>query len=359
MMGQVKVLIAGAGGGGYGLEVLKALRYSERGHVIHVADMSVASLGMYLADQNFTVPSAVSPSFLKVLLDICDSEEIRVLIPGSDAVLKVVSQGREQLERNNIFVPINTREVIETGFDKVKTMETLHRCGFHTPRTMVIKAPEDIGKIDILPAVIKPFLNSGGSNFTFVAQDREELVFFCHYLLKYGYFPMVQEYIPAEDGEFTVGVLSDQTGKIISTACMRRCLDGALFRKFSVPSVSKKGRNSLISSGVSQGEFVDDPVVLEEAVRVARALDSRGPLNIQGRRLAGIFYIFEINPRFSGTTYFRALAGVNEPDLLIRKYVLGDNLPEGIYAAPGRAMRGLYEKFVPAASSNRSEGKGK
>ena len=35
---------------------------------------------------------------------------------------------------------------------------------------------------------------------------------------------------------------------------------------------------------------------------------------------------FEINPRFSGTTFIRALAGYNEPDLLLRREVLGESV---------------------------------
>lgn len=37
-----------------------------------------------------------------------------------------------------------------------------------------------------------------------------------------------------------------------------------------------------------------------------------------------MIFVFEINPRFSGTIFIRALAGYDEPDVLIRHEVLGE-----------------------------------
>ena len=70
-------------------------------------------------------------------------------------------------------------------------------------------------------------------------------------------------------------------------------------------------------------------------------------MNIQGRYAHKKFYTFEINPRFSGTTYFRALAGINEPDLLICKYLQGESISKRIRPVPGKFLRGLFEKFIP------------
>jgi len=55
-------------------------------------------------------------------------------------------------------------------------------------------------------------------------------------------------------------------------------------------------------------------------------------------------YVFEINPRFSGTTSLRAIAGFNEPDVLIRKYLLKEKVDKINYEE-GHILRGLDEKF--------------
>ncbi len=60
--------------------------------------------------------------------------------------------------------------------------------------------------------------------------------------------------------------------------------------------------------------------------KVASALGSTGPLNIQCRKDGEDIYVFEINPRFSGTTSMRALCGYNEPETLIRKHLLKEKM---------------------------------
>ena len=72
-----------------------------------------------------------------------------------------------------------------------------------------------------------------------------------------------------------------------------------------------------LSSGISQGAIVHFPELSREAETIATALGSNGPLNIQGRWDGVHFLPFEINPRFSGTTPIRAMAGFNEPEILI------------------------------------------
>jgi carbamoyl-phosphate synthase large subunit len=68
-------------------------------------------------------------------------------------------------------------------------------------------------------------------------------------------------------------------------------------------------------------------------------------VNIQGRLRHGTLVPFEINPRFSASTYLRAMAGFNEVDLLLRNAALGEDAPtwklrEGWY------LRSLTERFI-------------
>ena len=76
------------------------------------------------------------------------------------------------------------------------------------------------------------------------------------------------------------------------------------------------------------------------------ALGCRGAVNIQCRMVESKVYVFEINPRFSGTTSLRAMVGYNEPDILIRKHLLGENIKSNFTYKSGVIMRGLEEKFI-------------
>jgi carbamoyl-phosphate synthase large subunit len=79
----------------------------------------------------------------------------------------------------------------------------------------------------------------------------------------------------------------------------------------------------VISSGVSQGRIGKFKKITDQCRKIAEALESHGPLNIQCRVVDGVVHVFEINPRLSGTTSLRALIGFNEPDLLIQRHLKG------------------------------------
>ena len=108
-----------------------------------------------------------------------------------------------------------------------------------------------------------------------------------------------------------------------------------------------RGADFLISSGYSQGHIGSYPEIAETAVAIAEAIGSRGPINVQGRlTVDGEFVPFEINPRFSASTYLRALAGFNEVDRHVR--ALCGLAPQTLLEMrAGWYMRGLSEVVVP------------
>jgi carbamoyl-phosphate synthase large subunit len=79
---------------------------------------------------------------------------------------------------------------------------------------------------------------------------------------------------------------------------------------------------------------------------VALKLGARGAINIQARIKEGIPKTFEINPRFSATCPMRSAAGVNEPDLVFRNAVLGEDLKINDYQRL-LCMRYWNEVYVP------------
>lgn len=346
-MDKIKVLIAGVGGGCHGLEIMKALRVSSIQYYICGVDMSKQSLGFLKADTSYVVPPAFNDEYIPTILDICEKERIQVIFHGSEPDIEVLSENRETFEERGIFLPLNSREVIDTCLNKKKTFIFLKHKGITIPKTVAVGSKKDIDAIDFLPAVIKPYIGGGGSNNAFIAQDKEELVLFCEYVLKHGRKPIVQQYIGSSDNEYTVGVLSDRAGNIISTVALKRYILSGLSNRLKVASICNRDEVLAISSGVSQGEIVNEPELLDKCRQIALTLRSTGPINIQCRFVNNTVYPFEINPRFSGTTYMRALAGVNEPDLLIRMYVLKETIPENIIAKEGLVLRELVETFIP------------
>lgn len=343
---KIRVLIAGVGGGSHGLEILKALRLSDLSYEIIGCDMTKQNVGFVKADKKYVLPPASSPQYLSELIKICAQEEVDVLFHGSEPDLRAISDNRVDFEDMGIFVPINRKEIIDLCLNKKETFRFLEQNNIAIPQSVAIDSPEAIDGIDFFPVVIKPYLGGGGSNNTFLAQDYEELSFFCHYVLKYGGKPLVQEYVGSHENEYTVGVLSGRDRQPISVISIKRAILSGLSNRIKVKSLHHEGELLSISSGISQGRVIIDEELNRQCLAIAKALGSEGPINIQCRFVDGIVYPFEINPRFSGTTYMRALAGVNEPDLYIRKYLLhGADIPTR-RPKEGHILRGLEEVFM-------------
>ncbi len=71
----------------------------------------------------------------------------------------------------------------------------------------------------------------------------------------------------------------------------------------------------IIKNGQTYEAFIDD---FKEVRRTS--------FNIQAKFHGNKLKIFEINPRFSATCPMRAAAGINEPDIVFRNFVLGEDI---------------------------------
>jgi len=349
-MKMITVLITGVGGGGVGEQVMKSLQFCGDRYRIVGTDMTKFSIGLHKADTAYLLPPARDDGYIDRLLKICNMEKVRVVVPGSEPELRTTSKNGQRFAEKGILLLANSQEVIDRCMNKWETHLWLKEHGFKTPDSC-LPDRDDVPDME-LPAIVKPAIGGGGSFNCYMAQDQEELSFFINYIRKQGLQPIVQRYMGEADSEYTVGVLTDMVnGELLGSIALRREITSGLSNRMRIPA---RGGGSVlvVSSGISQGEFRDYPQVRRDCERIALALGSRGPLNIQCRVLAGNelhdteVYVFEINPRLSGTTYLRALAGRNDPDILIRRHLLGDNTLLTKYT-DGLALRGLVEEIVP------------
>jgi carbamoyl-phosphate synthase large subunit len=272
-----------------------------------------------------------------------------VLFHGSEPELRVLSAHRDAFADAGIFLPFNPAEVIDTCLDKVRTMEAISAAGFPVPPYQAIRTLEEAAAFAHLPAVLKPSVGGGGSANLYLVQDREELVFSAGQLLKVYPEFIVQAYVGTTEDEYTVGVLLDMDGNLLNSIAIRRYILSTLSNRIKLPN--RTGRRDLgdvlaISSGVSQGRIGRFPEVTSQCEQIAVALGARGPLNLQCRLVDGRVHVFEINPRFSGTTSLRAIVGYNEPDVLIRKHVLGEAVTPHFGYDEGVIMRSLAESLI-------------
>ena len=349
---MLNVLVTAMGGGGHGEQILKALRLAEKGRYrIIGADANPDCPQFGLVEQSAVMPFANSPDYMQRLFEVIERYEIKALFHGCEPELKLFAKHREEIERCGVFLPINPSSVIELCMDKEKANRRLIELNFDSPKFTVIATKNDLVAIDWFPVVVKPSVGGGGSANVYIAQDRKELDGLAEYLnlgenqIKF----FIQEYVGTPDQEFTVGVLHDMNGDYINAIAVKRALTGQLNIRMAVPNRTKKtelGSRLVISSGVSQGQIGRFPEVTNQCKEIARAIGARGPVNIQCRLVDGVVKVFEINPRFSGTTSLRAMVGYNEPDVLIQRHIYNAAIEKDFSYEEATILRSLIETKV-------------
>jgi carbamoyl-phosphate synthase large subunit len=339
-MNRVNVLVTGAGGIGHGSSILKALLLSKLNLNIVVTDMNPRLINTSLVKQKEIIPAANDPKYIDTIKKLIDKYSIDCIFTGSEQELVKMNTHKDELEEHT-KVFMNSQDVIELCKNKILCNNKLEELGFSVPKSILINTLEDVEKITYLPVVLKPNFDSGASANLYVARSQEQLIFMITYLISQNIKVIAQEYIPFENNEYTVGVDSSlEDGNIVGSIVMRKFLEGT--SKIATP------KDFTISSGVSQGEFQEFKEIKESCEKIAKAIGSKGPLNIQLRVDNGLIKPFEINPRFSGTTSARAYTGYNQPEFYIRKYILKDSNAKDslIQSKNGYVVKGLDEKFI-------------
>jgi carbamoyl-phosphate synthase large subunit len=322
-MSTTRVLVTGVSSESVGGQVCKALQHKASDYFVVASSMKKSIVPEALIHEFLEVLAANAENYIQQIEQIVQEHQIEFVIPGSEPELVRLVEHREGFKRLGAVVLANSLEIIQNCLDKEKTFPLLTKLGFAVPKTYSLydfKTREHL--LEQFPYIIKP-KSGAGSASVFIAQDIEELEFFVNYILKNKGEPMIQEYVGTAEDEYTVGVLHSPTGDLIGRFGIRRFITSGISNKISVLNRTVNqhlGSRLVVSSGVSQGEITNFEPVLETAVRIAQGLGSIGPLNIQGRWNGEQFIPFEINPRFSGTSGMRAMAGFNEPDLLIQAY---------------------------------------
>lgn len=332
---MIRVLIAGIGGASLGTEVHKALLLTGE-YEVFGCDISQTAYGHY--EQGFVRTYLVRrETYLQDVLQICSDNGVQAVIPGGEEPLALLRAAIDDLERHGVRLAANAASVVDIFSDKLRTFRVLEQRGFRVPWTRNVTEPAHLRDVE-LPCVIKPATGSGGSSFVFLAATLHDAELYLSYLIRQGKGAVLQEYLPLDDGEFTIGVLSLPDGSLVGSVALKRALDSKL-------SVLFKGKAGTISSGYSQGLIDDFSSHRKVAEAIAEAFGSAGPLNVQGRVKEGVFMPFEINPRFSASTYLRALAGFNEVHIYLQALVAQRAItPEPL--RPGYYLRSLSEVYV-------------
>jgi len=328
-----RILVAGIGGASLGTEISKCLNLAKT-YEVYGCDISSFAYGHYssLFEKTFLVNKK---KYIESVINICLENNINYIIPGGESPNTLLSDAVQDLKKNNLTLVTNDPKVVSLCSSKKNLFDFLEEKNIRTPKAFSLN--DSLDGLEF-PCIIKPSEESGGSSFVYVAKNLNELKSYNEILIKNGKIPLIQEYIDHSEGEYTVGILSSTKKLILGSIALRRTFDSKL-------SILLESDGFLISSGYTQGLIDPFCSIIETCKNISKILQSTGPLNIQGRVKNGQFIPFEVNPRFSASTYLRSLAGLNEIDFYLRHLVNKENsFPHSINY--GYYLRSFEEKYV-------------
>jgi carbamoyl-phosphate synthase large subunit len=309
---NAKVLVTAVGGiVAQGIiKSLKLANLSDIGLVkykIIAADMSAQAPGLYRCHDGFLLPSANSPDYIENIVKIAREEDIDAIYVGSDEELLVIGKSKKRIERESRTKVLSSPvDVLTIARDKWKTYLFLKQNSLPVPGSALpIDAEKFVKEFDF-PIVVKP-REGYASLFFYLVHCKSEMKQAISNIQKAGWHPLLQEYLNGDDIEYTSGVTVDRFGKYVMS------------------SISI--RKTKIKNGQTYKAFIDDyREVRRSSEEAALKLGGRGSINIQAKLIGNKPKIFEINPRFSATCPMRSAAGINEPDIVFRNFVLGEEI---------------------------------
>lgn len=342
----VKVLVTGVGGQSVGHQVLHALSLKPEAYDLTVADANPFSFGLYASPRRSLLPWASADDYLAAVLRLVARDGIQVVIPGTEPELYRLAQHHAELNAAGCILLANPTEVAAICRHKGRLDAWLGGHGFKTPLTATAANWRELAAKAGFPLVGKPASDTGGSRDVKLLVSGEEVE---RYISDMGGADvLLQEYVADGESEYTVGVMVSRDGAVIDSIVLHRKLVG-----LSLGAKRRHGdRLYTLSTGYSQGFIVRHPVIQSRCEELALAIGARGPMNIQLRFVDGDISVFEVHPRFSGTTSIRASAGFNEPDVLIRNFLFGEKIGRLDYQHNVAAIRAFQHTLVPMDEMN-------
>ncbi len=239
------------------------------------ADASASSAASWSADRRFVVPRCTDEAFIPRMLELCERDEVALLVPTIDTELMVLARHREQFRAVGTLLAVSSVETIALAEDKRRTHAFLLDHGF--PTVAQAEVAQVLADPDCwpYPFVVKPVNGSASAG---VVRVKDPASFA---LATVGKDAVAQSLAPGV--EYTVDLFVDAAGN-----CR-----GAIPRE----------RLEVRAGEVAKARTARIPAIIQLAEKLAKSLPGAfGVLNLQlfYDAASGELQIIEINPRFGG-----------------------------------------------------------
>ncbi len=282
---QINVLICSCG---RRVELVKAFKKARdmagvQGNVV-CADMSANAPALFFADIKERVPRLSADNYLQCLIDICNKDEIDLIVPTIDTELQLLADNKSYIQQNtHAKVLVSDPEVVRICNDKILTADFFNKNGFDAPVTL---SQQDLDNKNYdFPLFIKPLDGSSSIN-TYKIYNQKQLDFFADYIPN----PIIQPCISGK--EYTIDAFLDFDSNIIS--------------------VVPRQRLAIRSGEILKGKIDLDNFIIQQVSQMLNVLRPIGHITVQGFLCDdGKFRYIEINPRFGGGAPMSISAGAN------------------------------------------------
>jgi len=271
------------------VQLIKAFQNAlakEDGGMVIAIDASPSSAALYFADKSYIVPAGLGKDFLDAVQKICKKHNVGLLIPTRDEELPYFANLKEHFAHLGVLIMVPDQKTVQICQDKRLFVNFCQEHGFSVPLTY-----ENQDNINCFPVFVKERFGKG-SKGTFRIDSKRELDNIVPHLKD----PLIQEYIEAQ--EYTIDLFADFFGNVLSVVPRERLL---------------------IVGGESYiGKTSKNWDIINEAIRLAKALNLTGHNTIQCFWHDNKVKFIEVNPRYGGAANLGFAAGAFTPQMLVR-----------------------------------------
>jgi len=242
----------------------------------------------YFADHFFKCPLASDSNYIHFILDLCEKNNIHLVIPTIDIDLLVLSESKSFFKDHGIIVLVSDQDLVEQASDKRETKNLFD--------SLAIKTPEIYQLEDLkYPCFVKPY-NGSNSKGAMRLDNPSQLSDSVKNNPKMIYMELIEE----DFVEYTLDVYYDHCG----------------FLKCMVPRLRLETRAGEVSKAITRKNHVYD-FMLPKLIKLEGA---KGCITVQLFANINDFYGIEINPRFGGGYPLSYAAGANYPGWILDEY---------------------------------------
>ena len=301
---------------------------------------------LQMVDVFYQVPKVDSPIYIPTILEICEKENVDILIPFMSSELPLFDKSREDFKKRGTIVSVASKNVLHIANNKLNLYDFMLAGGLPTPsykKASNIEELKDALKYVGYPssaACVKATMSSGSRGIRIIDETKSRFEIFMNekpnsFYISYDemiqlltnipFFPelMVMEYLPG--AEYSVDVLADN-GKVLYMC-------GRISNEInaSIPQTATLHKDCKAYS------------ICEKLVEMLR-IDGNADFDFKFNAL-GEPVLMEINPRIAATMRIFKEGGLNLPYLRV-KQLLGEALPAVSVRYGTRMKRRYLEMFA-------------